>query len=64
MQFLEKGRYYNQTMTLYGKSIEFDVPKHADIEQAKYLYDYDAVSCWDLFLKMFKNLQEFLNIVV
>ena len=51
-------------MTLYGKSIEFDVPKHADIEQAKYLYDYDAVSCWDLFLKMFKNLQEFLNIVV
>ena len=51
-------------MIFNGKSIEFDIPKHADIEQAKYLYDYDAVSCWDKFLKMLKNLQEFLNNVV
>ena len=48
-------------MILNGKSIEFDVPKHADIEETKYLYDYDAVSRCDLFLKMLENLQELLS---
>ena len=44
LKFLEKGQYYNQTIILNEKSVEFDVPKHADIEKAKYLYDYDKVS--------------------
>ena len=31
-------------MILDAKSIEFDVPKHAGIEQTQYIYDYSAVS--------------------
>lgn len=48
-------------MIFNGKSVEFDVPRHADIEQTKYLYDYDTVSLWDLFLEKLENLQELLN---
>lgn len=51
-------------MTPNGKLIEFEAPNHADIEQAKYLYSYDALSCWGLFLKMLKKLQELLNNIV
>ena len=31
-------------MILDAKSIKFDVPKHAGIEQTQYIYDYSAVS--------------------
>ena len=31
-------------MILNQESIEYDVPKHADIEQAQYLYEFDTVS--------------------
>ena len=44
LEFLEEGQYYNQTLILDKKSIQFDVPKHAGIEETQYLYDYDAVS--------------------
>ena len=44
LEFLEEGQYYNQTIILDKKSIQFDVPKHAGIEETQYLYDYDAVS--------------------
>ena len=61
LKFLEKGQYYNQTMIFDEKSVEFDVPRHADIEQTKYFYDYDTVSFWDLFLEKLENLKEWLN---
>ena len=44
LEFLEEGKYYNQTMMLNENSIEFDVPQHANIQETHYLYDYEAVS--------------------
>ena len=54
MEFLEEGKYYNQTMMLNENSIEFDVPQHANIQETHYLYDYEAVSPWALFLNILK----------
>ena len=52
LEFVEKGQYYNQTMILNENSVEVDVPQHANIQQTQYLYDYGAVSLWDLFLNI------------
>ena len=44
-------------MIVDAKSIEFNVPKHAGIEQTKYIYDCSVVSLcclWDL-SKSFKS---------
>ena len=51
LEFLEKGQYYNQTIILDKKTIQLAVPKHAGIEETRYLYDYDAVSFIVYFLK-------------
>lgn len=53
LEFLEKGQYYNETIILEKKSVQFDVPKHAGIEETQYLYDYDAVSL--TFLSIFNE---------
>ena len=44
LEFLQEGQYFNQTIILDKKSIQFDVPKHAGIDETQYLYDYEAVS--------------------
>lgn len=60
LEFVEKGQYYNQTMILNENSVEVDVPQHANIQQTQYLYDYDAVSLWDLFL----NILEYFSKII
>ena len=54
LEFLEEGKYCNQTMMVNENSIEFDVPQHANIQETHYLYDYEAVSPWVLFLNILK----------
>ena len=44
LEFLQEGQYFNQAIILDKKSIQFDVPKHAGIDETQYLYDYEAVS--------------------
>lgn len=43
LKFQEKGQDYVETIKVNKKSVEFDVPKHAGLEEAKYLNDYEAV---------------------
>ena len=55
LTFLKEGHYYNQKIILDRKSVKFEVPKYAAIQQAKYLYDYSAVSLWDLLLDCYSK---------
>ena len=43
LKFQEKGQDYVDKIKFNNKSVEFDVPKHAGLEEAKYLNDYEAV---------------------
>lgn len=43
LKFQEKGQDYVEKIKINNKSVEFDVPKHAGLEEAKDLNDYEAV---------------------
>ena len=44
LTFHEGRGEYQETIKIDGNSVEFDVPYHNHVEDAKYLNDYDAVS--------------------
>lgn len=42
LRFFEKNGYYEEKVKFYQKTVEYQVPKHAGVEQSEYLNDYDA----------------------
>lgn len=44
LKFEEKDADYVENIITDGDSVEFDIPNHAQVEEAKYLMDYKVVS--------------------
>ena len=55
LKFQEKGKDYIEKIKIDNKSVEFDVPKHAGLEAAKYLNDYEAVRLTDICMENYWN---------
>ena len=44
LKFHEKGKNYTENIKIDNTTVENDVPKHAGLQEAKYLNDYEVVS--------------------
>jgi len=42
LRFFEKDGYYEEKVKVDQKTVEYQVPKHAGVEQSEYLNDYDT----------------------
>ena len=60
LMFFEKNKYYEQKVKVGQLFVEYDVPKHAGVEQSEYLNDYDAVRIFFCHYKQIEKYSTFL----
>ena len=53
LKFHEKGKDYTENIKIDNTTVEIDVPKHAGIEEAKYLNDYEVVKLINFQMKTY-----------
>ena len=51
LKFHEKGKDYTENIKIDNTTVEIDVPKHAGLQEAKYLNDYRVVRMSNFYIK-------------
>ena len=51
LKFHEKGKDYIEKIKIDNTTVEIDVPKHAGLQEAKYLSDYEVVRLTNFYIK-------------